>query len=153
MNFKTYKTLKIGDIVAPNRGKNKGKKCIVKNIWDVTDSDGYREILISANFLDRSLRTKPEGRDDLSDIFVSYKSLMKIEVKPIRIMIKDGFISCCSQLCTDECPNYNTCIVINTTTKKFLQMMLNSYYGKNGGNVISSTDEIDKIMQLKTDLK
>lgn len=73
--------------------------------------------------------------------------------KPIRIMIKDGLIACCSQMCTDECPNYNTCIVINTTTKKFLQMMLNSYYGKNGGNVISSTDEIDKIMQLKTDLK
>ena len=73
--------------------------------------------------------------------------------KPVRLMIKDGLIACCSQMCTDECPNYNTCIVINTTTKKFLQMMLNSYYGKNGENVISSTDEIDKIMQVKTDLK
>lgn len=134
MNFKTYQTIKIGDIVAPNRGKNKGKKCIVKDIWDATDSDGYREILISANFLDRSLRTKPEGRDDLSDIFVSYKSLMKIEVKPIRVRMKDGLIACCSQMCTDECQNYTTCIVINTTTRRFLQILLNSYYGKHGGS-------------------
>ena len=70
--------------------------------------------------------------------------------KPVRLMIKDGLIACCSQMCTDECPNYNTCIVINTTTRKFLQMMLNSYYGKNGGNALPS---IDKIVQLNTDLK
>ena len=70
--------------------------------------------------------------------------------KPVRLMIKDGLIACCSQMCTDECPSYRTCIVINTTTKKFLQMMLNSYYGKNGGNALPS---IDKIVQLNTDLK
>ena len=78
MNLKTYETLKIGDIVAPNRGKDKGQKCVVKDIWDVTDSDGYREILISANFLDESLTTRPPGRDDLHDIFISYRSLTKI---------------------------------------------------------------------------
>ena len=78
MNLKTYETLKIEDVVTPNRGKDKGKKCVVKDIWDVTDSDGYREILISANFLDESLATRPPGRDDLHDIFVSYRSLTKI---------------------------------------------------------------------------
>ena len=78
MNLKTYETLKIGDIVSPNRGKDKGQKCIVKHIWDVTDSDGYREILISANFIDETLSTRPAGRDDLHDIFVSYRSLTKI---------------------------------------------------------------------------
>lgn len=70
--------------------------------------------------------------------------------KPVRIMIKGGLIACCSQMCTDECPNYNTCVVINTTTRRFLQILLNSYYGKNGGTVTSS---IDKIIQLSTDLK
>ena len=72
MDLKTYETLKVGDIVSLNRGNNKGQKCVVKDIWDVTDSDGYREILISADFWIR-----PEGRDDLSDIFVSYRSLIK----------------------------------------------------------------------------
>ena len=58
--------------------KNKGQKCVVKDIWDLTDSDGYREILISANFLDESLMTRPPGRADLHDIFISYRSLTKI---------------------------------------------------------------------------
>ena len=78
MNLKTYETLKVGDIVAPNQGKDKGQKCVVKDIWDLTDSDGYREILISANFLDESLMTRPPGRDDLHDIFISYRALTKI---------------------------------------------------------------------------
>ena len=77
MDLATYKTLKVGDIVIPNRGKNKGQQCIVKDIWDMTDSDGYREILISANFIDETLSTRPVGRDDLHDIFVSYRALTK----------------------------------------------------------------------------
>lgn len=77
MDLATYKTLKVGDIVSPNRGKNKGQKCIVKDIWDMTDSDGYHEILISANFIDKTLGTRPVGRDDLNDIFVSYRALTK----------------------------------------------------------------------------
>ena len=77
MNLATYKTLKVGDIVSPNRGKNKGQRCIVKDIWDITDTDGYREILISANFIDEALSVRPIGRDDLHDIFVSYRALSK----------------------------------------------------------------------------
>lgn len=70
--------------------------------------------------------------------------------KPIRIMIKDGLIACCSQMCTDECPNYNTCVVINTTTRMFLHIFLNSYYGKTGGDIAHS---IDRLTQLNTDIK
>ena len=77
MNLATYKTLKVGDIVSPNRGKNKGQRCIVKDIWDTIDSDEYREILISANFIDRSLSQHPTERNDLHDIFVSYRALSK----------------------------------------------------------------------------
>lgn len=78
------------------------------------------------------------------------KEPMDKKDKPVRIMIKDGLIACCSQMCTDECPNYNTCVVINTTTRKFLQILINSHYGKTGGNV---TTEIDRIIKLNTDLK
>ena len=73
--------------------------------------------------------------------------------QPVRIMIKDGLIACCSQMCTDECPNYNTCIVINTTTRKFLQMMLNSYYGKKVMARVKYILQLSKIVQLNTDLK
>ena len=77
MNLATYKTLKVGDIVSPNRGKNKGQKCIVKDIWDLTDTDGYREILISADFINKNLSARPIARDDLADVFISYKALTK----------------------------------------------------------------------------
>ena len=64
MNLATYETLKIGDIVSPNRGKNKGEKCIVKDIWG---------IMVCANFLNTNLRVKGK----CWDVFVSYRGLTK----------------------------------------------------------------------------
>ena len=74
MNKKEYETLKVGDYVSPLRGKNKGKLCIVKELWDVTDSDGYREILIGAVFIDPELSN---NKDWVLDLFISYKAFKK----------------------------------------------------------------------------
>lgn len=79
MTMKEYETLKIGDIVSPVHGKNKGQKAVVVSIWDVTDQHewckGYREILISANFVDKALRVN----DINCDIDISYKKLHKLK--------------------------------------------------------------------------
>lgn len=74
MKFSEYEKLKVGDIVSPSLGRNKGQKAIVVGIWDITDTDGYREILISANFIDSKLSTVPEKS---SDMFISYRALTK----------------------------------------------------------------------------
>ena len=77
------------------------------------------------------------------------KGPMDKQDKPIRIMIRDGLIACCSQMCTDECPNYNTCVVINTTTRRFLQILLNSYYGRHGMDIEALVNEFTINEDLK----
>jgi hypothetical protein len=76
MKKKEYESLKIGDYVSPLFGKNKGKLCLVTYIWDVTDSDGYREILLGANFIDPELSN---NKDYVNDLFISYKAFKKEE--------------------------------------------------------------------------
>ncbi|MDF2800188.1 MAG: hypothetical protein K0S61_91 [Anaerocolumna sp.] len=74
MKLKEFETLKSGNHVSPLFGKNKGKTCIVREIWDVTDSDGYREILIGASFIDPELGN---NKDWVNDLFISYKAFRK----------------------------------------------------------------------------
>lgn len=81
MNRKEFETLKIGDYVSPLRGENKGKLCIVKYIWDVTDRTGYREILLGANFIDPELSN---NKDYCYDLFISYKAFKKEEENSLR---------------------------------------------------------------------
>lgn len=76
MTRKEYESLKIGDYVSPLFGKNKGKLCVVKYIWDVTDSTGYREILLGANFIDPELSN---NKDWVNDLFISYKAFKREE--------------------------------------------------------------------------
>lgn len=52
MKRKEYEQLKLGDVVSPYKGKNKGRKAVVTFIWDLVDSDKYNEIIIFGIFLD-----------------------------------------------------------------------------------------------------
>lgn len=51
MTIKEFESLKNGDLVTQIKGKHKGELAKVAFIWDVTDSNGYREILIFAKYL------------------------------------------------------------------------------------------------------
>lgn len=74
MTMKEYETLKVGDIVTQVHGKNKGQPAKVTHIWDHTDSDGYREILIDAVYLDPSLHNP----NLFSDVDCNYRHLRRI---------------------------------------------------------------------------
>lgn len=74
MELKEFETLKFGDIVSPLFGKNKGKKCVVKFIWDITDANNYREIYIGADFIDPELSNNLEN---VNDLFISYKAFKR----------------------------------------------------------------------------
>ena len=78
MTIKEYECLKIGDHVSPLFGKNKGKICVVKYLWDITDSDKHREILIGANFIDPNISNNLEHAYDL---FISYKAFKNVSHK------------------------------------------------------------------------
>lgn len=73
MTIKEFETLKVGYFVSPTRGRNKGHVARVSYIHDVTDSDGYREIIVFANYLDPTLHTKYK-----EDIMCSYRSLRRV---------------------------------------------------------------------------
>jgi len=67
MTRKDFKSLKIGDVISPNRGKNKGQRAIVKDIWGV---------MMYADFVDKNLHAQMIiGR--CHDIFSNYKVLTK----------------------------------------------------------------------------
>lgn len=51
MIIKEFESLKVGDLVTQVKGKYKGEPAKVDFIWDLTDSNGYREILIFAKYL------------------------------------------------------------------------------------------------------
>lgn len=74
MTMKEYETLKVGDLVTQVKGRNKGKHAKVINIWDLTDSDGYREILIDAVYLDPELHNP----NHYCDIDCNYRQLRRI---------------------------------------------------------------------------
>ena len=63
MTYKEFETLKLGDVVSQTKGRNKGQPAEVSFIWDLTDSDGYREIIIFARYKDPSLRNEESDSD------------------------------------------------------------------------------------------
>ena len=71
-----FENLKVGDKVSPLYGKNKGAHCVVTFIWNLTDSDGYNEFLIAANYIDQNLRVAKSP--NASDLFLSYRAFKLI---------------------------------------------------------------------------
>ena len=62
MTLKQFERLKIGDLVTQVKGNYRGEPAKVDFIWDLTDSNGYREILIFASYLNPKIH-KCEQRD------------------------------------------------------------------------------------------
>ena len=83
MSNKEFEALKIGDVVAQKRGKNKGRLAIVKHIWESSIKvDGYRETLIACTYLDLSL-PNPDRKwsswfFDFCDFECSHRNLKKM---------------------------------------------------------------------------
>ena len=57
------------------KGKHKGEPAKVDFIWDVTDSDGYREVLIFGSYLDSKIHNSSYE----SDFNCNYRFLKKWE--------------------------------------------------------------------------
>lgn len=56
MSKREFDTLKVGDLVTPKRGKNKGMHAVVTHIWESgIKVDGYRENRITCVYLDPPL--------------------------------------------------------------------------------------------------
>lgn len=73
MTLKEFETLKVGDHVTQVLGKNKGQPAVVDFIWDITDSDGYREIIIFGSYVNTSLH-----KGSLHDFDCNYRFLRRI---------------------------------------------------------------------------
>lgn len=63
MTIKELNDLKKGDLVTQTKGKHKGEPAKVDFIWDVTDSDGYREVLIFGSYLDSKIHNPSQESD------------------------------------------------------------------------------------------
>lgn len=75
MTIKELNDLKKGDLVTQTKGKHKGEPAKVDFIWDVTDSDGYREVLIFGSYLDSKIHNSSYE----SDFNCNYRFLKKWE--------------------------------------------------------------------------
>lgn len=74
MTIKEFNNLKKDDLVIQTKGKHKGEPAKVDFIWDVTDNDGYREILIFASYLDPKLHNSSQK----SDFNCNYRFLKRV---------------------------------------------------------------------------